>query len=127
MIFIDASFYLSLLNPNDFNHKESIRLGKKYQDEEYVTTQMILGEVMTVGSQRFDKALTVKFIEEILKSRTRVLLENQELIKQAFTFFKKVKSKNVSWVDCYSLTAMRKLDIKVALTFDKHLKQSLQR
>lgn len=124
MIFIDASFYLSLLNPNDSNHEKAVKIGKKHKNEEYVTTQMVLGEVLTVGSQRFNKALTVKFVEEILKSRTRVVLEKSNLIKQAFILYKKIRSKNVSWVDCYSLTVMRKLGIKTVITFDNHLKQT---
>ena len=122
MIFIDASFYLSLLNPKDNNHEKAIKIGQEYESEEYVTSQMVLGEVLTVGSQRFDKTLTIKFIEEVLKSRTRVVLEKPELIKRAYDIFKKIRSKNVSWVDCYSFAIMEKLKIKKALTFDKHFK-----
>ncbi|HUS60275.1 MAG TPA: PIN domain-containing protein [Nevskiaceae bacterium] len=125
MIFIDASFYLSLLNPNDSNHEKAVKIGRKYKDEEYVTTQMVLGEVLTVGSQRFNKVLTVRFVGEILKSRTRIVFEKSELVKQAFVLFKKTKSKNISWVDCYSLIVMKKLSIRTVLTFNKHLKQSL--
>ena len=122
MIFIDASFYLSLLNPKDNNHEKAIKIGQEYEGEEYVTSQMVLGEVLTVGSQRFDKTLTIKFIEEVLKSRTRVVLEKPELIKGAYNIFKKIRFKNVSWVDCYSFAIMEKLKIKKALTFDKYFK-----
>lgn len=123
MIFIDASFYLSLLNPNDSNHQKAIKLSLQCKDEDYATSQSVLGEVLTVGSQRFDKNLTIKFVEEILKSNTRVVLEQQGLIKYGLSFFKKIKSKNVSWVDCYSFAIMKKLGIKKALTFDKHFKR----
>ena len=122
MIYIDASFYLSLLSPKDINHKKAIKIGRRYKDEKYITTQMILGEVLTVGSQRFDKPLTIKFVEEVLKSRTRIVLEKPELIKRAFNIFKKIRSKNISWVDSYSFAVMEKLNIKKALTFDKHFK-----
>lgn len=123
MVFIDASFYLSLLNPQDINHQKAIKMGKKYKDEDYVTTQLVLGEVLTVGSQRFDKALTIKFVEEILDSSTKIVLEKPGLIKRAFDLFKKIKSKNVSWVDCYSFAVMEGLKIKKALTFDKDFKK----
>ena len=126
MIFIDASFYLSLLNPNDYNHQKAVNLGQEFKDEKYVTTQMVLGEVLTVGSQRFDKALTIKFIEKILKSNTRIVLEKPELLKQAFRIFKKVRSKNISWVDSYSFAVMKKLSIKTSLTFDQHFKKYLR-
>ena len=123
MIFIDASFYLSLLNPKDNNHQKAIKIGREHKNEDYVTTQGVLGEVLTVGSQCFDKILTIKFIEEILKSRTKIVLERSDLIKQAFSVFKKIESKNISWVDCYSFAVMKKLDIKKALTFDEHFKK----
>ena len=102
MIFIDASFYLSLLNPNDSNHQKAIELSEQHKKGDYATSQSVLGEVLTVGSQRFDKSLTVEFVEEIFKSHTKIVLEKRELVKDAFNFFKSVKSKNVSWVDSYS-------------------------
>lgn len=120
MIFIDASYYLSLLNSQDSNHKKAAEIGLRHKDEVYVTSQAVLGEVLTVGSQRIDRKLTIKFIEEILKSQTRVILETKEFIDEAFLIFKEVESKNISWVDCYSLSIMKKLKIKEALSFDKH-------
>jgi len=123
MIFIDASFYLSLLNPNDSNHQKAIELSEQHKKGDYATSQSVLGEVLTVGSQRFDKSLTVEFVEEIFKSHTKIVLEKRELVKDAFNFFKSVKSKNVSWVDSYSFVIMKRLGIKKLLTFDKHLKQ----
>lgn len=123
MIFIDASFYLSLLNSGDANHKKAVGIGSRYKNEVYVTSQAILGEVLTVGSQRIDKKLTLGFVEEILKSDTRIVLETKELVDEAFLLFKKTESKNISWVDCYSLSIMKKLKIKEALSFDKHFKQ----
>lgn len=123
MVFIDASFYLSLLNPKDSNHEKSIEMGKKHKGKDYVTTYMVLGEVLTVGSQRFDKFLTIEFVEEILGSKTKIVLEKADLVKRAFSIFKKIKSKNVSWVDCYSFAVMEKLKIKMFLSFDRHFKK----
>lgn len=123
MIFIDASYYLSLLNSQDSNHKKAVEIGLRYKDEVYVTSQAVLGEVLTVGSQKIDKKLTIEFVEEILKSNTRVIMETKELVDDAFLLFKKNESKNISWVDCYSFSIMKKLKIKEALSFDKHFKQ----
>ena len=119
MLFIDASFYLALLNHTDNNHGRAMSLGEKYESEDYVTSQMVLGEVLTVGSQRFDRDLTIRFVEEIFRSRTKIVLEKRNLLTRAMEIFKNIKSKNVSWVDCYSFAVMEKLGIKKALTFDK--------
>lgn len=123
MIFIDASYYLSLLNSQDSNHKKAVETGLRYKNEVYITSQAVLGEVLTVGSQRIDKKLTISFVDEILKSRTRIILETKEYIDEAFLIFKRTESKNISWVDCYSLSIMKKLKIKEVLSFDKHFKQ----
>lgn len=123
MIFIDASYYLSLLNSADSNHRKAIEVSLHHKNEVYVTSQAVLGEVLTVGSQRIDKDLTIEFVEEILKSRTRVVLETKEFVDEAFLLFKKTETKNISWVDCYSFSIMKKLKIKEALSFDRHFKQ----
>jgi len=124
MVFIDASFYLSLLNPGDYNHQQALKIGKKYQNRHYITTQAVLGEVLTVGSQRYDKPVTIKFIEKIIESQTRIMLEKQELVDDALRIFKKVRSKNISWVDCYSFAIIKKLKINAILSFDKHFSHS---
>lgn len=126
MLFVDASFYLSLLNPNDSNYQKAILIGKQYFQEDFVTTQMVLGELLTVGSQRFDKKLTIEFVEEILKSNTKIVLEKPELIKKSFQLFKKIKIKDISWVDCFSFIVMQKLKINKALSFDKHFTKYLK-
>ncbi len=119
MLFIDASAYLSLLNPNDTNHQHALNLAKKLSRKKLVTSQAVLGEVLTVGSMRFDKQITVKFVEKILSSQTLIVLESQKLTTIAFSLFKKVKSKNISWIDCYSQAIINVYNITDVFTFDK--------
>lgn len=119
MIYIDASFYLSLLIPSDSNHQKALKNAREVVDAQYFTTQTVLGEVITVGSQRFDKDLTIKFIEAILNGPTIIILENRSLIDSAWKIFKKVKSKNISWVDCFSQAVILNKKIKEVLTFNK--------
>jgi len=126
MIFIDASYYLSLLNLQDNNHNKAVEMSLCHKNEVYITSQAVLGEVLTVGSQRIDKKLAIEFVEEILKSQTRVILETKDYVDDAFSIFKQAESKNISWVDCYSLAIMKKLKIKKALSFDKHFRQLIQ-
>lgn len=123
MIFVDASYYISLLKPADSNHKAALRLARQYKKEELMTSQAVLGEVATVGSQRYNKEATVAFIEGILQGTTTIILERQELVDRAWEMFKKVTKKNVSWVDCYSLAIMETYKIEIALTFDRDLRR----
>lgn len=88
-----------------------------------MTSQAVLGELLTVGSMRYDKELTIEFVEAILQSNTRVVLEKYNLIKRAFSIFKSIKSKNISWVDCFSFAIIEKFKIQKILTFDKDFKR----
>lgn len=119
MIYLDASFYISLLIPSDSNHDRALKKAREISNTQYFTTQAVLGEVITVGSQKFDKKLTIKFIEAVLNGPTIVVLESPKTVSLAWRLFKKVKSKNISWVDCYSQAVILDKKIKETLTFDK--------
>lgn len=124
MIFVDASYYVSLLKPSDSNHDTALRLAKQYQNEELMTSQAVLGEVATVGSQRYNKTATVAFIEGILREGTTIIvLEKQELVDRAWEIFKKVTKKDISWVDCYSRAIIETYKIETVLTFDEDFKR----
>ena len=118
MLFIDASAYLSLLNPSDSNHQKALNLVKKITKKKFITSQAVLGEVLTVGSMRFDKQKTIKFVEKIIDTQTLIILETQKLTTTAFDLFKKIKSKNISWVDCYSQAIINAYGIDSVFTFD---------
>lgn len=124
MIFVDASYYVSLLKPTDSNHERALTMAKRYKEEELITSQAVLGEVATVGSQRYNKEATIAFLDGILLvGTTIIILERQELVDRTWEIFKKVKSKNISWVDCYSLAIIKAYKIETVLTFDKDLQK----
>lgn len=117
--FIDTSAYVSLLISSDSNHKNAIEWSKKLTHYQYITSQAVLGEVLTVGSMRFDKTATIHFVEKILQSSTLIVLEKRTLVAHAWKLFKKTQSKNISWVDCYSHAIIEELQISEVFTFDK--------
>lgn len=120
MIFVDASYYISLLKPTDSNHERALVLAKQYEKEKLVTSQAVLGEVATVGSQRYNREATIAFIEGMLRAgTTTIMLERQDFVDRAWEIFKEVKKKDVSWVDCYSRAIIESYTIETVLTFDK--------
>jgi predicted nucleic acid-binding protein len=119
MLFIDASAYLSLLNPQDNNHAQALKLSRKYSQKKLITSQAVLGEVLTVGSMRFDKPKTLQFVEAVINSQTLIIIETPQLVKESFQIFSQVKSKNISWVDCYSQAIINQYQIETVFTFDK--------
>lgn len=119
MIFIDSSAYLSLLISHDTNHRKALIAARKYAQEEQVTSYAVLGEILTVGSQKYNRPTTIKFVNRILNSPTIKIIETEELINLTWDLFKKVNYKNIGWVDCYSQAIINKYKIKLIFTFDK--------
>lgn len=127
MIFVDASFYLSILQKNDSNHTKAVSWWKSFPDDvQKMTSQAILGEVLTVGSQRHDRRLTIAFVEKILAGNTNIVLETAPLVARSWEIFKKVTKKDVSWVDCYSAAIIEVYKIETVLTFDREFQQLLR-
>lgn len=124
MIFVDASFYISLLKPTDTNHHRAEDLAKEHGLDLKLTSQAVLGEVMTVGSQRFSREATIAFVQDLFAGKTTtVLYETRELVTRGWELFKRISKKDVSWVDCYSLAIIEAYKVKTVLTFDKDLQR----
>lgn len=118
MIFIDTSAYIAVLKKNDTHHKAAVRLFQAHASKDSITSQAVLGEVLTVGSMRIDRNQTIAFVEKIVE-RSTMVYEEQQLIESAMQLFKAVKDKNIGWVDCYSQAIVHQYGIQTVLTFDQ--------
>lgn len=126
MIFIDSSYYLSILRKNDSNHEKAIDWWRSIPDDaRKMTSQAILGEVLTVGSQRYDRRLTIAFVEEIQSSNTTIVFETASLVARTWEIFKEITKKDISWVDCYSWAIIQEYKIEAVLTFDRDFQRLL--
>ncbi len=125
MTFIDTSFYLSLLNQHDTNHLEALKIIKQnLKIDHFVTSWAVIGEILTVGSMRFDKQTTLKFVEKLQNNpQTLILTEKTKLLTQTWKIFKQIKNKNLSWIDCYSAAIIDQYQIKQIFTFDQDFKK----
>jgi len=117
VIFIDASFYLSVLLRDD-NYPIASQKYERLNPLDCVTSQAVLGEVLTVGSMQFDRLLSIKFVTSIMSSGTLVVIENPALIYDTWTNFREIKKKDVGWVDCYTLVIMKQYSVTDMLSFD---------
>jgi len=121
MKFVDASFYLALHLPNDSNRDKAIAMHATLLGEKLVTSQAVIGEVLTVGSMRYSRDKTIAFVGILYQSVSEIYLETPEVVATANEIFSQVENKNIGWVDCYSLATMRHYGIKELLSFDKQL------
>lgn len=125
MIYIDASAYLAILLPSDINRKRAIEILEEIseQEKELITSYAVLGEVLTVASQRYNRQAAIDFVSQIHRSKTKLVLETQQLVDEAMELFKIIKNKNVSWVDCYSFAIIKQYKIKTFFSFDDDFKK----
>jgi len=125
MIFIDSSAYIGILNPLDSNHKKALELSSLFivQEDHVITSYSVLGEVLTVGSMRYNRKASIDFVKNIFESKTEIVSENDELTKKAFKIFQKIRDKDVGWVDCYSFTIIEHYKIEKVFSFDKDFKK----
>lgn len=124
MIFIDASFYIAVLNPQDKLHKRALTLSATILSEEsqVITSYGVLGEVLTVGSMRYNRQAAIDFVTSVLNSEIKIILEDQKLLEAALAVFKKINDKDVGWVDCYSFAIIEEYKVEKVLSFDKDFK-----
>ena len=124
MVFIDTSFYFALLNPQDSLHSKALNLAKKHGHAQKFTSNSILGELATVGSQRFSKKLTTEYLDIIrTDSHTQTILETPKTVNLSWQIFSSVKNKDISWVDCFSIAIIKTHQIPTALTFDQDFRK----
>lgn len=123
MIFVDTSFFIALLDPQDKNHSRAVEAlegfqGKRLKDLLLTTNNVIL-ETITVARYEAGHALAVKAGEMLYGEKlARLHRTTGEEEAAAFAYLKKYDDKEYSAVDCLSFTVMEKLGIHEALAFD---------
>jgi len=122
-VFVGSSAFVSLRNPLDVNHEiaKSVAAQLERAQTPLVTSNFIVAESLTVIAQRVSLAKAVEFREVFLPG-VRVVSITEEIEEVAFDIFKRLTSKNVSFIDCTSFALMRELGVKTAFAFDDHFK-----
>ena len=123
-ILVDSNVLVGLYNKTDSLHQKSRSLMKKLESLESAlfVTNYILLELYTVISQRVGKPAALKFGEDIKREKpfTGIIWISEEKDEKTWEIFKKVKNKDVSFVDCNNIAIALEEDLKIA-TFDKNL------
>jgi len=93
----------------------------------FVISDFVFLEIVTVLSQRGGEQSAVR-VGEDLKAYPyiEIIYTDRGGYEEAWEFFKKVREKDVSFIDCSIVTTMQSEHIKSLLTFDKHF-QKLRR
>ncbi|MBL7159235.1 PIN domain-containing protein [Candidatus Microgenomates bacterium] len=121
-LFVDSNFFIALFNPTDALNQKALTISKKLKKENprlYISNFVFL-EVVTVLSQRVSRKAAISLGNHLLKDRQLEIIHiDKQLNKLTWKIFQNIKKKNVSFVDCSILAAMKAEGIKKLLTFDQ--------
>ncbi len=128
-IFVDSSAWIALFKPNDVHHERvrKIFLGQITEDTPLITSNVVLYEVLTVLSMRAGKDIALAFGDwfynkAILRELVQNIFVDEAIENKTWMLFRKVKDKNVSFVDCTSVIIASLNDVQEMVTFDQHFK-----
>lgn len=124
-VFIDSNYFCGIHNLDDTLHNKSKKFRHKLKDKNFklFVSNYIVSEILTVLSQRVGKTIANEFGANIYqkKGSIKILRTNREIELKSFKIFKKIKSKNFSFVDATNLALIKKHKINFLLTFDSQL------
>ena len=125
-IFADTQFFVALINPNDQGHQQALDADRSRRVSTIVTTEEILGEVLTFFAERgrLFRQLAVAAIDKVLDSPDFLVLEqSHSSFRAGLAFYKARPDKGYSLTDAISMATMTRLGITAILTHDHHFAQ----
>lgn len=122
-VFIDTNIFVALRDKSDPTHQRAVKILTSFidKDSHFYTSSDVIGETLTVLSRKLGKNQAKIFAKEIPDIAIEIFIDDS-LHKKARTLFSSIQSKNISFIDCSSVIAMKENNIPFAFTFDKHFK-----
>ena len=126
-IFIDSNVWVARFHKGDTNHKKAKELIENLpKDTPLLTSNLVIYEVLTVLSMRAGKEQASKFGKWFFSlASSKIISElfiDEALEYQAWSLFRNIKQKDVSFADCASVVIAKEYDLRNILTFDRHFK-----
>ena len=126
-LFVDAVYWIALLNPRDNLHEQAVSLSRSLDQTVLVTTQMVLTELLNAFAER-GEPLRRSATELVLRLKqdasVRIVSQTAAQFDEAFQLYRNRHDKEWSHTDCASFRAMEKEGIAEALTYDRHFEQA---
>lgn len=122
--FVDTSMFYALVDENDDFHKQATQIWEKQKPgkNQLLTSNYILDETFTLIRQRRGRKIVDEFRKSLL-SGIKIIRVTVADEAGAWDFFLQDWSE-LSFTDCVSFALMKRLDIKLALTFDEHFRRA---
>lgn len=126
-VFVDAAYWVALLNPHDDLHDRAITVGRPLVECVFVTTEMVLTEVLNFFAERGNapRRAAVELIRRLREdANARIVAQTSAQFDEALQLYGERLDKGWSRTDCASFGVMEKQGITEALTYDDHLEQA---
>jgi predicted nucleic acid-binding protein len=128
-LFVDAVYWIGLLNPRDNLHEQTVSLSRSLDLNQIclVTTEMVLTEFLNAFAER-GTALRRAAAELVLRLRqdvkTRIVPQTSPQFDEALQLYRSRHDKEWSHTDCASFRVMEQEGITEALSYDRHFEQA---
>jgi len=123
-VFIDTNVFVALRDETDSTHIKAIHLYEalKSDNTKFMTSSDVIAESLTVISKKLGKKSAIDFLDGIEVFAKEIFID-ENLHRETRKFFRRIKSKNISFVDCSSVIAMKRNNIKYIFSFDEDFKK----
>lgn len=119
-VFVDTNVYVALRDRLDSTHQNAVSILKSILNKGVTmyTSSDVIGESLTVISRKTGKIKAKDFLTEVQKM-ANVIFVDEITHKETQKYFFRVKSKNISFIDCSNVITMKRNKIKYIFSFDE--------
>lgn len=130
-IFIDSDAFIALIKEDDSNHQKAKKIFEQLENLpiNFITSNYVFSEVLTVLSQRVSHKIAVTFIQNMVSDDSVFQIEriNEEVERRAIQVFINQSSKNISFVDCTNIALIKTKGWESIFSFDEgYIKNGLR-
>jgi predicted nucleic acid-binding protein len=126
-VFADASYWIALLNPQDYLHPEASKLSTFLRHTRILTSEMVLVELLNEFSRRGPsfRRMAVALVEDLRGDPQIVIVEQSSVqFQDALGLYGARSDKTWGLTDCASFRIMDRDGLTRALTHDRHFVQA---
>jgi hypothetical protein len=126
-VFVDSFAWIAAINKSDNYHEISLMAIENLLEKgtKLITSNYVIVETINSLSKAEFKRAAVEFVDKIEKSPSVEIIKiTDEIYNCAWSLYQQRMDKDWGITDCTSFEVMRMLNIKRALTNDKHFGQA---
>lgn len=123
-VFVDTNIFVAIRDTRDSSHTRAVKIYEEFKAKKvkFFTSSDVIGETLTVLAKKLGKSTAIEFLENF-SILTHEIFIDKYLHQETREFFQRVKSKNISFIDCSSVVAMKRHKIKIIFSFDQDFKK----